>query len=125
MSCNRTISNCYIIVNCRHFRMKLIKSILACMIGYYGENCDQKCGQCHNSIGCNVTNGYCSDGCVMGYWGNNCKNPCKTCVKGCHMMDGNCTDGACPSGYQGAKCSEGKFKLQVQYLTLFVVRDFK
>jgi hypothetical protein len=26
-------------------------------------------------------------------------------------MDGNCIDGACRIGYQGAKCSEGKLEM--------------
>lgn len=45
---------------------------LACMHGYYGENCTKKCGNCLNKETCNNVNGTCTDGCSEGYKGNLC-----------------------------------------------------
>lgn len=45
---------------------------LACMHGYYGENCTKTCGNCLNDETCNNINGTCSDGCSEGFKGNLC-----------------------------------------------------
>ncbi|CAG2243184.1 unnamed protein product [Mytilus edulis] len=72
-----------------------IKNIRACLIGYYGENCDHPCPtHCNNTSEC--------------FYGPKCTKLCSEhCEKGgCNGIDGNCTDGACKIGYEGAQCDQ-------------------
>lgn len=45
---------------------------LACMHGYYGNDCTKKCGNCLNNETCNNINGTCTDGCSEGFKGDLC-----------------------------------------------------
>ncbi|VDI76200.1 Hypothetical predicted protein [Mytilus galloprovincialis] len=86
-----------------------IQNIRACLVGYYGENCDHPCPtHCNNTLECNIATGTCLTGCVEGFWGERCTNQCNEhCEKGgCNGIDGNCTDGACNIGYEGAQCDQ-------------------
>lgn len=85
--------------------------ISACLIGYYGENCDHPCPtHCNNTSECNLATGACLTGCVEGFYGPKCTKLCSEhCEKGgCNGIDGNCTDGACKIGYEGAQCDQSK-----------------
>lgn len=38
-----------------------------CTVGFHGEDCNKKCGQCVDGIPCNVSSGVCPSGC-QNYW---------------------------------------------------------
>ena len=46
---------------------------LACEFGFYGDQCTQECGNCHNQTNCRHTNGSCASGCDVGFHGDLCK----------------------------------------------------
>lgn len=45
---------------------------LDCSEGFYGDECENKCGYCINSTKCHHVNGTCMDGCEPGYKGEYC-----------------------------------------------------
>ena len=45
----------------------------ACVVGTYGNNCNNTCGNCLNVNECFHTNGTCLTGCDPGYTGDLCK----------------------------------------------------
>ena len=45
----------------------------ACVVGTYGNNCNNTCGNCLNVNDCFHTNGTCLTGCDPGYTGDLCK----------------------------------------------------
>lgn len=47
-------------------------SLTACLPGWYGQNCTNKCHQ--NCLSCNRFNGDCTFGCKPGWKGINCEN---------------------------------------------------
>lgn len=48
-------------------------SFIACLHGYYGGKCAEKCGNCLNNETCNNVNGTCTDGCTGGFKEDLCK----------------------------------------------------
>lgn len=48
-------------------------SFIACLHGYYGGKCAEKCGNCLNNETCNNVNGTCTDGCTEGFKEDLCK----------------------------------------------------
>lgn len=45
--------------------MRRIKfSFSDCDHGFYGEQCEKKCGKCKSDAACNTLSGWCPDGCV-------------------------------------------------------------
>merc|ERR1711976_911915 len=63
--------------------MTFIASISAqdCPTGYWGDDCNFRCGMCKNEstglVGCNKENGECLNekGCEQGYTGKTCQEP--------------------------------------------------
>lgn len=47
--------------------------LIACGQGYYGAECQQECGHCHDLTQCVHTNGSCLTGCEVGYHGETCQ----------------------------------------------------
>lgn len=45
---------------------------IACIPGYYGNDCNQTCGQCQGVIPCNSSSGECSEGCPDNWTGFRC-----------------------------------------------------
>lgn len=45
----------------------------ACNIGYFGVDCNEKCGRCLELYQCNHITGTCLTGCEAGYQGSMCK----------------------------------------------------
>ena len=54
--------------------MRTFKYFEACEKGTYGQNCDEKCGNCVDLDDCNRINGTCLNGCSPGYFGALCKS---------------------------------------------------
>lgn len=46
---------------------------VACDKGFYGVDCNEKCGSCHDVSQCFHINGTCLTGCSAGYQGEFCK----------------------------------------------------
>jgi hypothetical protein len=46
---------------------------VACSSGYYGELCQETCGNCSDGVTCNNVNGTCTNGCDVGVYGDKCK----------------------------------------------------
>ncbi|XP_066910477.1 multiple epidermal growth factor-like domains protein 10 [Clytia hemisphaerica] len=88
---------------------------LACMDGYYGHYCQQKC-QCKNDAVCNKTDGscqckpgfqgqYCQEKCVES-WGQGCQRPATCVMNNTLLLDtvtGFCT---CKKGFNGTNCEQ-------------------
>jgi hypothetical protein len=54
-------------------RMNFIIALLTeCVVGFYGENCTQKCGHCMDVNGCDKTTGECRNGCRPYWAGSKC-----------------------------------------------------
>lgn len=47
--------------------------ISACNKGFFGVDCNEKCGHCREIYQCHHINGTCLTGCAAGYLGNMCK----------------------------------------------------
>jgi len=47
--------------------------LIACGQRYYGAECQQECGHCHDLTQCVHTNGSCLTGCEVGYHGETCQ----------------------------------------------------
>lgn len=64
--------------------------------------------------------------CSQNMYGGNCSKSCGHCFNSepCHNINGTCMDG-CDSGYNGSKCTEGEFRVniaklkEILYLGLF------
>lgn len=75
-----------------------------CKVGYFGENCSQKCLFCKYES-CNKNTGRCTTACKDGYYFGadgicvRCPENCKTCVS-----EALCS--GCESGYKGSSCQE-------------------
>lgn len=94
-----------------------------CMIGYYGNNCSNKCSTtCNVAERCDKISGRCDGGCKPGWTGNTCdqmkkckdgyfgfecRSKCGQCLeaKHCHRTNGSCLNG-CSHGYRGDYCNE-------------------
>ena len=50
--------------------------VSACGDGFYGEDCKDMCGHCHNKTACDTVTGKCLIGCEDGFHGLQCKYPC-------------------------------------------------
>nr|XP_034319766.1 uncharacterized protein LOC105348378 isoform X2 [Crassostrea gigas] len=105
--------------------------VFGCDVGYYGENCSDRCYHCKNNATCGIQHGDCDDsgcvnpgkqpprckGCIIGMYGINCENNCSLyCAYGdCDRTTGTCLDG-CKSGFIGRfcnkTCSVGKYGSQ-------------
>lgn len=63
-------------INYKYFSVFIVTQTvflpLACMHGYYGNDCTKKCGTCLNNETCNNINGTCTDGCSEGFKGDLC-----------------------------------------------------
>ncbi|XP_065942279.1 cell death abnormality protein 1-like [Magallana gigas] len=91
---------------------------LACNIGYFGVDCNEKCGRCLELYQCNHITGTCLTGCEAGYQGSMCKTRCdkgsygheckETCghcrdLNQCFNVNGSCLTG-CDAGFNGELC---------------------
>uniref|UniRef100_K1QL38 Scavenger receptor class F member 2 n=1 Tax=Magallana gigas TaxID=29159 RepID=K1QL38_MAGGI len=91
---------------------------LACNKGFYGVDCNEKCGHCREVNQCHHINGTCLTGCAAGFMGNLCKIECDkgsygiecngTCghcrdTNQCSNVNGTCLTG-CDAGYEGDLC---------------------
>ena len=47
--------------------------VKACVVGTYGSNCNNTCGNCLIDNDCFHTNGTCLTGCDLGYTGDVCE----------------------------------------------------
>lgn len=45
---------------------------LECLVGLYGDYCNNYCGNCLNNINCYYVNGICFEECDLGYYEYNC-----------------------------------------------------
>ena len=45
---------------------------LACLSGFYGQDCAQVCGNCAGDQPCNAIDGTCLTGCMPGWTGGTC-----------------------------------------------------
>uniref|UniRef100_K1R1V0 Tyrosine-protein kinase receptor Tie-1 n=1 Tax=Magallana gigas TaxID=29159 RepID=K1R1V0_MAGGI len=109
--------------------------VFGCDVGYYGENCSDRCYHCKNNATCGIQHGDCDDsgcvnpgkqpprckGCIIGMYGINCENNCSLyCAYGdCDRTTGTCLDG-CKSGYIGRfcnkTCDDGEYGQNCQYM---------
>lgn len=51
----------------------LLIVVLECVVGHYGYNCNETCGQCMDPKQCSAVSGTCLTGCRAGYVGRLCK----------------------------------------------------
>ncbi|XP_033907036.3 scavenger receptor class F member 1-like [Acipenser ruthenus] len=100
-----------------------------CSAGFYGNQCQNRCGRCKQAQPCSPTDGFCAacepgwtgtrcdQICPHGYHGDGCKMGCPRCRNGepCDPTTGNCShcdpgwigprcDSRCPEGLYGAQC---------------------
>lgn len=54
--------------------------ISACNKGFYGGDCNEKCGQCREVEKCHHINGTCLTGCAAGFMGTLCTTGIQTCT---------------------------------------------
>ncbi|XP_045209797.2 uncharacterized protein LOC123561470 [Mercenaria mercenaria] len=95
-----------------------VEAISACDDGFFGEQCDQKCGFCLEGEPCYKITGTCPNQCAAGYqgtqcftqcadgnYGNNCQEFCGNCAFGvaCDIFTGFCPLGCAP-GWKGDLC---------------------
>ncbi|XP_052791564.1 multiple epidermal growth factor-like domains protein 11 [Mya arenaria] len=95
-----------------------VQAYIVCPAGFYGDRCEDTCGNCVQNDTCHGIIGRCSNGCAAGWREDLCKTGCQngTFGENCNMTCGACKDnvpcniatGACPdgceSGYQGDTC---------------------
>ncbi|WAR29695.1 MEGF6-like protein [Mya arenaria] len=102
--CDRLTGNC---AECSKIRPSPLCRSSACVVGFYGINCDILCKSlnCQDNV-CDRYTGNCV-GCVTGRYGDICSEECDTCLRGttCQQADGSC-DGACENGYFGSFCRQ-------------------
>ncbi|KAH3875379.1 hypothetical protein DPMN_038643 [Dreissena polymorpha] len=104
--CNRTCPNC---VNglCEQ---STGFCQLGCVNGYYGDNCNYKCGD--RCTVCNRVNGTC-EVCNVSTFGDTCQRNCSdNCVSDpgqsfitCAKENGDCTSGVCKPGFFSPHCA--------------------
>ena len=71
-------------------------AVLHCKLGFWGENCTNRCNSTCFLSHCNPSNGICYQ-CDNMYWGDYCDKECMNCrFRWCHKTDG-CS--WCKSGY--------------------------
>ena len=85
-----------------------------CPKGYYGDNCDKKCGHC-DSVQCKKADGDCMGDCDPGYQGINCQEECPAGWFGplCALQCGSCKDeSACdPVSGNCTECKNDNYQL--------------
>ncbi|XP_060588341.1 multiple epidermal growth factor-like domains protein 6 [Ruditapes philippinarum] len=89
-----------------------------CPSGFYGDLCDQPCGNCLGGDVCYGNTGSCPRDCAAGWhgdtcdtacspgtYGENCDTDCGVCFnnQSCNIVNGSCPDG-CDPGYHGEAC---------------------
>ncbi|XP_025108636.1 multiple epidermal growth factor-like domains protein 6 [Pomacea canaliculata] len=94
--------------------------VWVCVDGYFGINCNKKCGACRNNWTCDAVTGYCpancepgwqgfrcDQTCAEGYFGPDCAKTCGSCKNSsvCDSILGNCPAG-CESGWRGPTCNQ-------------------
>lgn len=80
--------------------------VWVCKKGWYGPECDQKCGECRDGRGaCDALTGECANDCLSGFYGSGCSELCGKCAGNspCDVTSGNCTDG-CQEGWAPLLC---------------------
>lgn len=98
---------------------------VSCDIGYYGDECNSKCGYCFNNVSCMAVNGSCPEGCAAGYFTDLCNQACPEGYYGqsCYLECGYCKENKtcepqtghcelCAEGYTGEfckVCTEGRY----------------
>lgn len=98
-----------------------------CDNGYFGAECNRKCGHCLQTDHCNHVNGSCLNGCLHGYKGDYCNETCPPgffgldCINrcdsycsgngSCDPVLGICTEG-CKRGWNGLICGLDRLNCQ-------------
>ncbi|KAK3091928.1 hypothetical protein FSP39_023778 [Pinctada imbricata] len=106
-----------------------VSVIAMCSKGYFGPQCQDVCGYCHEGAACRPTDGHCLRGCSAGWMGAMCKTGCPfgkygvNCsvicghckeISRCNRVSGMCETG-CRPGWRGWNCKEG-IGLLYQYI---------
>ncbi|XP_078320877.1 uncharacterized protein LOC144621465 isoform X1 [Crassostrea virginica] len=119
--------------NCQERHCDIVTgACLGCVVGFRGDNCDEKCAdntyglectkrcpKCKDSEQCDHVNGSCLNGCDKGIYGVNCDRACpvgrygyncqNTCSvncgvpERCQRVTGQC-EGGCEVGWKGTTC---------------------
>ncbi|XP_078320850.1 uncharacterized protein LOC111113001 isoform X2 [Crassostrea virginica] len=119
--------------NCQERHCDIVTgACLGCVVGFRGDNCDEKCAdntyglectkrcpKCKDSEQCDHVNGSCLNGCEKGIYGVNCDKACpvgrygyncqNTCSvncgvpERCQRVTGLC-EGGCEVGWKGTTC---------------------